>query len=376
MRHLLFIWRTALTLVAGSVPISAIAQDATQNTPQHTENYYTTIIASGFNQAWAHEFLPNGDILVTEREGNIKVVRDGEILSSNVANIPQVYFAGQGGLLDIMLDDDFANNSTVYLSYAYGSAKRNAVRLVSAKLSNNDKSYQLNDIKDIFTASPLKDTPQHYSGRIEQMPDGTLILTTGEGFDYREQAQKLDNHLGKIIRVNRDGSVPSDNPFVTLKGAKPEIWSYGHRNHQGLVVANGIVYQNEHGPKGGDEVNIIRSGANYGWPVITSGRDYNGALVTPFTEYEGMVQPHIDWTPSIAPSSMTFYRGSLYVTALAEQSIRALTVDGDNIIDRGIVFPEIKGRIRDISVGPDDHLYVLTDGNQSQLIKITETLLK
>ena len=376
MRNLLFIWRTTLTLVTGSLTISANAQDATQNTPQRTDDYYTTIIASGFNQAWAHEFLPNGDILVTEREGNIKVVRDGEILSSNVANIPQVYFAGQGGLLDIMLDDDFANNSTIYLSYAYGSAKGNAIRLVSATISNNDKSYQLNDIKNIFTASPLKDTPQHYSGRIEQMPDGTLILATGEGFDYREQAQKLDNHLGKIIRINRDGSVPSDNPFVALEGAKPEIWSYGHRNHQGLVVANGIVYQNEHGPKGGDEVNIIRPGKNYGWPVITYGRDYNGALVTPFTEYEGMVQPSIDWTPSIAPSSMTFYRGSLYVTALAEQSIRALTVDGDNIIDRGIVFPEIKGRVRDISVGPDDHLYVLTDGNQSQLIKITETLLK
>jgi glucose/arabinose dehydrogenase len=170
--------------------------------------------------------------------------------------------------------------------------------------------------------------------------------------------------------------VPSDNPFVEQIGAKPEIWSYGHRNHQGLVIANGVVYQNEHGPKGGDEVNIIEAGLNYGWPVITQGRDYNGARVTPYTEYPDMLQPLVDWTPSIAPSSMTFHLNKLYVSALAEKSIRMLSTDGETINDMGIVFTGIEGRIRDISVGPDNHLYVLTDGDKAELIKITQTSLK
>jgi glucose/arabinose dehydrogenase len=344
-----------------------------QNSNTVTEDSYTTIVASGFEQPWAHEFLPNGDILVSERIGKLKVVRDGKILSTLVSNLPDSYYAGQGGLLDIMLDADFTDNRIVYLSYAFGSTEANATRLISATLKANDDSYSLENITNLFTASPLKQGPQHYSGRIAQMADGSLLLTVGDGFDYREYAQRLDNHLGKIIRVNRDGSVPADNPFVAQKGAKPEIWSYGHRNHQGLLIANGVVYQNEHGPNGGDEVNIIEAGLNYGWPVITQGRDYNGARVTPFTTYDGMQQPLVDWTPSIAPSSMTFHSNKLYVGALAEKSIRMLTSDGETIDDQGIVFAGIEGRIRDISVGPDNTLYVLTDGDKAELIKITQT---
>jgi glucose/arabinose dehydrogenase len=347
-----------------------------QHLATETDDYFTTVVASGFNQAWAHEFLPNGDILVTERVGELKVVRDGKILEQSVSNLPESFYAGQGGLLDIMLDSDFSNNRLVYLSYAFGSSDGNATRLISATLAANGDNYSLENINKLFTASPLKQTPQHYSGRIAQMDDGSLLLTVGDGFDYREEAQRLDNHLGKIIRINRDGSVPADNPFVAQQDAKPEIWSYGHRNHQGLVVADGVVYQNEHGPKGGDEVNIIEAGLNYGWPVITLGRDYNGASVTPYTEYADMQQPLIDWTPSIAPSSMTFHQGKLYVTALAEKSIRMLTTDGETVNDQGIVFEAIEGRIRDISVGPDNHLYVLTDGDQAELIKITQTLLR
>ena len=361
-----------VTLLVGLLASLLSASIHAQHTDIDTPKYSTTVIASGLTQAWAHEFLPNGDILVTERGGALKVVRDGSILSADVSNVPEVYYAGQGGLLDIMKDADFANNRLVYLSYAYGSAKGNATRLISAKLEVNGDSYQLTEIKNIFTASPLKQTPQHYSGRIAQMADGTLLLTVGDGFDYREQAQKLDNHLGKIIRINRDGSVPANNPFVDRKSAKPEIWSYGHRNHQSLVVANGVVYQNEHGPKGGDEVNIIQPGANYGWPVITRGRDYNGAQVTPYTEYPGMQQPLVNWTPSIAPSSMVFHKGNLFVTPLAKQFIRVLSVshDGGKIVDQGKAYHTIEGRLRDISVGPDDKLYVLTDGDQAQLIRI------
>jgi glucose/arabinose dehydrogenase len=363
---------SSMLILACVISSNALAQ----HTNTVTDDYYTTVIASGFVQPWAHEFLPNGDILVSERVGNLKVVRGGEILSNDVSNMPESYYAGQGGLLDIMLDADFADNRTVYLSYAYGSADANATRLISASLTIKGDSYSLDNIKNLFTASPLKNAPQHYSGRIAQMSDGSLLLTVGDGFDYREYAQRLDNHLGKIIRINRDGSVPSDNPFVEQIGAKPEIWSYGHRNHQGLVIANGVVYQNEHGPKGGDEVNIIEAGLNYGWPVITQGRDYNGARVTPYTEYPDMLQPLVDWTPSIAPSSMTFHLNKLYVSALAEKSIRMLSTDGETINDMGIVFTGIEGRIRDISVGPDNHLYVLTDGDKAELIKITQTSLK
>jgi glucose/arabinose dehydrogenase len=338
-----------------------------------SDSFTTTTLAKGFVHPWAQEFLPNGDILVTERGGKIRVVRDGAILPHNVSKVPEVYFAGQGGLLDILLDADFSNNKLIYLSYAYGSANANATRLISATIKSDGDRYQLENVKNIFTASPLKQAPQHYSGRIAQMADGTLLLTVGDGFDYREQAQKLDNHLGKIVRINRDGSAPSDNPFVSTPGAKPEIWSYGHRNHQSLVIVDGIVYQNEHGPKGGDEVNIIKPGLNYGWPAITYGRDYNGAQITPYTEYAGMQQPRVDWTPSIAPSSMTFHKGALYSAALAEQSIRKLTINGDQISDQGRVFSTIENRIRDISIGLDDKIYVLTDGEQAELIKITPT---
>ena len=358
-----------LCVLASLLNVSANAQ----NTKAQADNYSTTIIASGLNQAWAHEFLPDGDILVTLRTGAIKVVRNGKVLSSEVSNVPEVYYRGQGGLLDILLDADFNKNRIIYLSYAHGSPEGNATRLISAKLNTSDDSYRLDNIDELFTASPLIQTPQHFSGRIAQMADSTLLLTIGDGFDYREESQKLNSHLGKIIRINRDGSVPADNPFVSRQDAKPEIWSYGHRNHQGLTIANGVVYQNEHGPKGGDEVNIIQAGLNYGWPVITFGRDYNGAQITPFTKYPGMQQPLVDWTPSIAPSSMVFHQNKLYVTTLAEQSIRMLSVDGNKIIDLGIVFSSIKGRIRDISVGPDGDLYVLTDGD-AQLIKITQSL--
>ena len=359
--HFLFSFANAQN---NSTPISV--------TPQ-ADSYSTNVIVSGLNHPWAHEFLPNGDILVTERSGAIKVIRNGKLLEVNVGNVPKVYFAGQGGLLDIMLDTEFELNNTVYLSYAIGDRKSNAIRLISARLArlaSHDDSYKLTDIKILFTASPFKSGPQHYSGRIVQLADTSLLLTTGDGFDYREQAQKLDNHFGKIIRINTDGSVPTNNPFVNHASAKPEIWSYGHRNQQGLVVANGIVYQHEHGPAGGDEVNIIKPGLNYGWPAITYGKDYNGAQITPFKQYPNMQQPKIDWTPSVAPSSMVYHDNTLYVTSMVGPAIRSIAINGNELIDQGQIFSDISGRVRDISVGPDSAFYILTDGQASQLIKI------
>jgi len=328
--------------------------------------YAVSTVASGFKSPWAMEFLPNGDILVTERSGKLRLVRDGKLLPDSIDGVPDVYYAGQGGLLDVMLDQDFNTNNKLYLSYAHGTPKGNATRLMSAVL----KGQNLVEQKILFTASPLKKTAHHYAARIAQFNDGTLLLSVGDGFDYRERAQRLDNHFGKIVRINQNGKAPKDNPFFKNKGALPEIWSYGHRNHQALVIQNGKVFENEHGPKGGDEVNIIEPGMNYGWPVITRGVDYNGAQITPYTEYEGMQVPLVDWTPSIAPSSMTWHQDALYVTTLAEGSIRRLSVSGDTVFDEGIVFPELSERLRDIASGPDGNLYVLTDGEPAKLLKI------
>lgn len=372
--------RFTLQLAASSLMLAASVKVSAQHSPVITDDYRTEVVTSGLNQPWAVAHLPNGDILITERGGSLRVVRDGRLLDQAVDNVPEVYFAGQGGLLDVLIDADFSTSNTIYLSFAHGTSDANATRLISAQLKlsgdNNNPVYSLENVTPIFTASPLKRGPQHYSGRIEQLRDKTLLLTVGDGFDYREDAQRLDSHLGKIIRINRDGSVPQDNPFVNHEKAKPEIWSYGHRNHQAITLIGDAVYQNEHGPQGGDEVNLIKPGINYGWPIATKGRDYNGARISPFSSYPNTKAPLIDWTPSIAPSSMVYYRGRLYATALAEQSIRALSVQGEAVVDLGKVFTGLEGRLRDISVGIDDKLYVLGDGDQAELIKITFTLLR
>ncbi len=351
----------ALLLLLSSLAFNAMASN---------QSYEINNIASGLDHPWALEFLPNGDILVTERAGKISVVRKGKQELGTVKGIPEVYFAGQGGLMDIMLDRDFNTNRRLYLSLAYGDRDANAVRLMSVTLVKADNGYTLANHKVLFTASPLKRTAHHYGARLAQLHDGSLVMTVGDGFNYREQAQTLDNHLGKIIRVNADGSVPKDNPFQNTPNAQPEIYSIGHRNQQALALAHGRLYENEHGPQGGDEINVILPGQNYGWPVATNGIDYNGARISPFTDYDGMRAPMIDWTPSIAPSSMTFHKGSLYVTALAEKSIRRIDFVGDDLADAGIVFERLNTRLRDIASGPDGHLYVLTDGDNARLVRI------
>ncbi|GHA04302.1 glucose dehydrogenase [Arenicella chitinivorans] len=327
-----------------------------------------TTVASGLKSPWAMAFTTQGDILITERAGRIRVVRDGQLQPDSIANVPSVYHAGQGGLLDIQLDREFANNRTLYLSLAHGDAKANATRLVAAELDQN----QLTNVRVLFTSAPTRATPHHYAGRIAQLPDNTLLLTVGDGFNYREQAQRLDSHLGKIIRVNREGQAPNDNPFIGQPGAKPEIWSIGHRNMQGLTLVADTVYEHEHGPQGGDEINRIEPGKNYGWPVITQGIDYSGARISPFTDYPNMQQPLLDWTPSIAPSGMAYSEGHLYVTALAEGAIRKIKINTDGQLDDlGIVYPDLRERLRDIAVGPDGFLYVLTDGPEARLLRLS-----
>ena len=275
-----------------------------------------------------------------------------------------------------LLSPDFENNQLVFLAYACGTASANHLCVARGQL----QAEALTEVVEIFRAKPAKEGSAHYGGRMAWLPDGTLIVTLGDGFDYREQAQNLSSHLGKIVRLNPDGSVPADNPFVGREGALPEIYSYGHRNVQGLVFdsVENVLIAHEHGPRGGDEINIIEPGHNYGWPVITHGIDYTGAMITPFVEREGMEQPLLHWTPSIAPSGMTRYRGVLFpdwqgnllVGALADKSVHRVTLEAGDASDVESLFEAMGERIRDVATGPDGAVYLLTDSADGRILRI------
>ena len=237
--------------------------------------YTVETVADNLDRPWSIAFLPGGDRLVAELTGTLRRITPDNVVGPAIEGVPSVYRAGQGGLFDVLPDPDFANNATLYLSYAAGDRANNATTVARATLDGDT----LRNVTEIYAVTPTKYAPMHYGGRLAWLPDGTLLLSTGDGFDFREQAQALESELGKTIRMNADGSAPADNPFPDA----PMVWTYGHRNPQGLTVtADGTVYQHEHGPRGGDEVNILQAGRNYGWPAITYGMDYNGALCVPF----------------------------------------------------------------------------------------------
>lgn len=358
------------TRLAKSFALAAIIL-FTLPTNAEEQTYRLETLAEGLNFPWSVDFLPNGDLLVAELEGTLKRISKDGSSSNSVSGVPTVYRASQGGLFDVLLDKDFATNSTLYLSYAEGDSEENGTTVARATLTGN----ALTDVEVIFTASPRKYAPLHYGGRLAFTNDDLLLITTGDGFDFREHAQDLNSHLGKTIRINKDGSPAQDNPFPEA----PKVWTYGHRNPQGLAIAlDGTVYLNEHGPKGGDELNVITKANNYGWPAITYGMDYNGAYVSPLTEYPGMQQPQHVWTPSIGPSGMAFYEGnkfpkwqnSLFVGALVNKEVRRLTVENQQVTAEETVFAELGARIRDIRVGPDGLLYIVTDGDPGTVIKV------
>lgn len=333
------------------------------------------VVADELLRPWAIAFLPDGGWLVTEREGRLlRLAADGSV-AAEIDGVPEVLFAGQGGLMDLVLDPAFETNGRVYLSYAHGEIRANATRVHAARLEDD----RLVDGRTIFEARPLKTTPQHYGARMAFLPDGTLLLTTGDGFDHREDAQLTSGLLGKTIRIHTDGSIPTDNPFVGNAAGEDEIWSYGHRNPQGLTVApDGTVWQHEHGPAGGDEVNRIEPGTNYGWPIATHGMDYIGARISPFETYEGMSEPDLFWTPSIAPSGLAFYAGAafpewegdLLVGGLAIVGLHHVEVENGRATVSTRVVPEIDERIRDVRTGPDGFVYVLTDSEQGRLLRL------
>ncbi len=339
------------------------------------QEYRLETVASDLSNPWSLAFLPDGSMLVTERAGRLRRVSNAGEIGQPIVGVPDVYFAGQGGLHDVILHPEFAENGVIYLSYAEGSADDNGTAVARARLLND----ALEDLDVIFRVSPRKATPVHYGARMAFLSDGTLLLTTGEGFDYREAAQDVSSGLGKIIRINDDGSPASGNPFPD----SPFVWSYGHRNPQGLVVsADGVVYLHDHGPRGGDEVNVINPGVNYGWPAITYGVDYSGAYVTPYTEWEGMEQPIHYWVPSIAPSGLAIYegdlfpewKGDLFVGALMDKEVRRLDMKNGDVVNEESLFGELDTRIRDLRQGPHGALYIVTDGDPGKIVRVVRDL--
>ena len=335
---------------------------------------YETIVEN-LDDAWSMVFIDENTILFTELPGNLKILNLSDKSITNIANIPSVHYASQGGLSEVILDPEFQSINRIYLSYsAKNKNNKSTLFLSSAKLKNDSLENQ----KVIFEAIAPRRTSVHMGAKIAFMQDGTLLLNSGDGFDHREKAQYLDNHFGKIIRINTDGTVPKDNPFVNTAGALPEIYSYGHRNMQGLIVTrSGDIYENEHGPKGGDEMNLIKPSLNYGWPAITYGIDYSGAVISPFTEKEGMEQPLLHWTPSIAPSDMVYYEDILYpefidtflVTALVSKDVKKVTfVNGTD--KQESLFSDLNERLRNIEISPAGFIYLLTDGPGGKLIKV------
>ena len=335
-------------------------------------------VVGGLSHPWALAFLPDGSMLVTERPGRMRIAtRDGK-LSPPLQGVPKVAAYGQGGLHDVVLDRNFAQNKTIYFCFAEPAG--GGARTSMARATLGDGS--LDAIKVIYRQEGPLSSGNHYGCRIAQTADNNLFLTQGEHFTGRDEAQKLTSHLGKIVRIKPDGSVPDGNPFVGRKDALPEIWSYGHRNMQGAAIhpVTGKLWEHEHGPRGGDEVNIPLAGKNYGWPVISYGINYEGTPVgSGKSEMAGMEQPIKYWVPSIAPSGMAFYtadlfpawKGSLFVGALAGQMLVRLSLDGEKVTGEERLLQGLRERIRDVRVGPDGAIYLATDNSAGRILKVT-----
>ena len=325
--------------------------------------YELRTIATGLDKPWSIAEIDENAFLVTEKGGRlIKLFKDGSITA--IKGAPEVYFASQGGLLEVLPDPGFSQNQTVYLSFSGGDKSANRTTVIKSVLDGDT----LTNPETILEVSPDKEGSAHYGGKLAFLPDGTLLVSVGEGYKYREEAQNLAWELGKLLRIRPDGTAPSDNPFPEQA---PRVYSYGHRNPQGLVydAETDRVLMMEHGPKGGDELNHIVAGDNYGWPAITYGVDYSGAVISPYTEAEGMQQPLQYWVPSIGPSGLAIYRGKMFpewqgdllLGSLINQEMRRLRLIGNEVTEDEAIFQEIEGRVRDVRVLSDGSIVALTD---------------
>jgi glucose/arabinose dehydrogenase len=369
--------RSSPGILAIGLAIATSASAAGQSIRSSTGEIAVSTVARGLDHPWALAFLPDARLLITERPGRMRILAEDGSLSAPLAGVPRVFASGQGGLLDVVLDRGFAANRSIYFCYAepVSGGARTALaraRLIDASVPG------LEDVNVIFHQQGPLSGGNHFGCRIVQTPDDNLFLSLGEHFRPRDQAQNLGNHLGKIVRIRPDGSVPPDNPFVGRPDAKPEIWSFGHRNVQGLALhpETGQLWEHEHGPRGGDEVNLIEKGRNYGWPVIGYGIDYSGAKIHESTRKPGLEQPVWYWVPSIAPSGMTFYsgslfpawRGNLFVGALAGELLVRLELEGEKVLkEERLAMGE---RIRDVRQGPDGALWLATDSAAGRILRL------
>lgn len=326
-------------------------------------------IATGLNTPWGVTPLDTGGYLVTEKAGVLKYVAPDRSIAVVSGTPETVYAKQQAGMFDVMLAPDFSTSRQIYISYAYGDDKANGTAIFKGRLSEDYTV--LENGTQIFKAAPEKDTASHFGGRMAFLADGTLLLTTGDGFTYREAAQDKGSHLGKILRLSPDGTPAPDNPFTGTEGVKPHIYSYGHRNVQGLAVDpdTGWVWAHEHGPRGGDELNHIQPGANYGWPLATTGTDYTGAKITPYKSLEGTQGFVKDWVPSIAPSGLVIYRGDMFsgwkgdafVGGLASKSLRRVDLENGKAVGEEILLEDLSARIRDVRQDIDGALLLLAN---------------
>lgn len=336
-------------------------------------------VARGLSHPWAIAFLPDGRMVVTERDGRVRIVTSDGTVSPPLTGVPRVAASGQGGLLDVAIDPAFAQNRTIYLSYAEpGDDGVAGTAVARAKIANGDAG--LEEVRVIYRQEPKVRSGGHFGSRIVFQTPTTIFITQGDRFNFRNEAQNLKSLLGKVVRVNTDGSIPKDNPFVGRSDARPEIWSYGHRNVQGaaLNTETGQLWTIEHGAAGGDELNHPQAGKNYGWPVITYGRDYNGRRIGEGAVMEGMEQPVFYWDPVIAPSGMAIYtgdkypgwKGSIFVGSLNPGALVRIVLENGQVVKEERFLGELGERIRDVQQGPDGYLYIITDANNGRVLKV------
>lgn len=369
---------TATSEVAPSPP-GAIAQ-----APTPAPSVRPVTVVENLEHPWGVVWLPDGSLLVTERPGRVRLIRNGGLDPTPIPGVPEVLAARQGGLLDISLHPQFAQNRWVYFTYAHGTLQANQTRVARARFDGQT----LTDWTVIFEVDRSKEDGQHFGSRMAWLPDGTLLVSIGDGGNppveldgdlIRNQAQNLERRLGKIVRINDDGSIPSDNPFAGRENADPAIWSYGHRNIQGLAIdpVTNQIWSTEHGARGGDELNRIQAGQNYGWPIVTHSREYSGGVISEERSRPGMIDPLVVWTPATAPSGLAIYRGDripqwqghLFAGGLVSQDVRRIQLDAaGNVVNQQPI--DIGARVRDVRQGPDGLLYVLTDESNGRLIRL------
>ena len=375
------------TLASVAVPLAGQTGISGEGTPAGTvhesarHHFQVVTVAEGLDHPWSIAWLPNGDMLVTERPGRLRIVRDGKLLPEPVEGVPSVRARGQGGLLEVLPHPDFATNRTLYLSFAKPNEDESLA--TTAVVRGRLEGDRLVDVNEIFEAKAWARGNAHFAGRMVFDREGYLYLSVGDRGEApnlmaEHPAQSLAQHQGTVIRLRDDGQVPSDNPFVGQAGAMPEVWSYGHRNPQGLAVhpQTGEVWENEHGPRGGDEVNLIQKGLNYGWPVVSSGINYDGSVYSLETHRGGIESPLWTWVPSIATSGMLFYtgeqfpwwQGNIFVGGLVGEQLARLTVEGGRVVNSEILLAGVLGRIRDVRQGPDGFVYLAIDDRRGQAL--------